>query len=373
MSDRLKITFVLPGRGLAGGTRVVAIYANRLLERGHNVTIVCQCQPLSGRPRAAYKRLREDVRRAFGLDRDHLDGFHGRLRFAPSDRLEDVVPEGDILIATHCLTANATANLPANRGAKHYFLQHYEAHTFDKDLVDTTWRLPMQKIVIARWLQRLAIDQFGDPSAVLVPNGVDLEQFNAPPRDAHRPPCVGFVFARAQWKGSAVAAEAIRIARRTISDLRVVSFGKNRPDAQMPLPPNTEFHYRPAQQRIRDIYASADVWLCPSESEGFALPPLEAMACRCPVVSTRCGGPEDFVEDGMSGYLVEVGDAATMAQRLVAILRDGDILRRMSKTAFNARLRYNWGRSTDLFESAIIASVLPLDDCQSVRQSCGKG
>ncbi|MEZ6164273.1 MAG: glycosyltransferase family 4 protein [Phycisphaerales bacterium] len=42
------------------------------------------------------------------------------------------------------------------------------------------------------------------------------------------------------------------------------------------------------------------------------------MACHCPIVSTKCGGPADFVREGENGYLVEIGDAEAMADRILA-------------------------------------------------------
>ena len=45
------------------------------------------------------------------------------------------------------------------------------------------------------------------------------------------------------------------------------------------------------------------------------VPGIEAMACHCPIVSTKCGGPADFVRDDDNGYLVEIGDAEEMVRR----------------------------------------------------------
>lgn len=57
----------------------------------------------------------------------------------------------------------------------------------------------------------------------------------------------------------------------------------------------------------------ADVMLLPSIDEGIANVVLEAMAVGTVAVSTDCGGMEEVIEDGVSGYVVKIRDAEAMA------------------------------------------------------------
>jgi glycosyltransferase involved in cell wall biosynthesis len=63
---------------------------------------------------------------------------------------------------------------------------------------------------------------------------------------------------------------------------------------------------------------SWDLFVIPSHQEGLCIAALEAMACGIPVVSTRCGGPEDFVIPGQTGALV-AGEPEPMAEAITAI------------------------------------------------------
>ncbi|HEX4410954.1 MAG TPA: glycosyltransferase family 4 protein [Xanthobacteraceae bacterium] len=81
--------------------------------------------------------------------------------------------------------------------------------------------------------------------------------------------------------------------------------------------------FRPygARDAVRTYLQTLDLFVVPSHQEGLCIAALEAMACGIPVVSTRCGGPEEFVIDGQTGCLVDF-DASAMAEAIAAILSD---------------------------------------------------
>lgn len=82
---------------------------------------------------------------------------------------------------------------------------------------------------------------------------------------------------------------------------------------------------------VRQVQA-LDVFVLPSHQEGLCISALEAMACGVPVVSTRCGGPEEFVIDGGTGLLVD-NDPGQMAQAIQTIVGDRELRARLSQAA----------------------------------------
>ena len=89
--------------------------------------------------------------------------------------------------------------------------------------------------------------------------------------------------------------------------------------------------------------ACADLFLLPSETESFGLAALEAMACGVPVVASRTGGLPEVIDDGESGFLLEVGNVEAMAEAGVRLLTDDDLHdavseagRRAAETRFSA-------------------------------------
>lgn len=77
--------------------------------------------------------------------------------------------------------------------------------------------------------------------------------------------------------------------------------------------------------------AASDIFVLPSVHEGFGLVFLEAMYCGLPVIASSSGGQTDFLRDGETGFLVPVGDVDALAQRILRLVRDGALRKRISE------------------------------------------
>ncbi|MGC9603051.1 MAG: glycosyltransferase family 4 protein [Minisyncoccia bacterium] len=74
------------------------------------------------------------------------------------------------------------------------------------------------------------------------------------------------------------------------------------------------------ERELLSLYQNALLFVIPSLQEGLCISGLEALACGIPVISTKCGGPEDFVVDGVTGYLVNNDDEGDMVEKMRAFL-----------------------------------------------------
>ncbi len=70
------------------------------------------------------------------------------------------------------------------------------------------------------------------------------------------------------------------------------------------VPVRSEWLANVTEEKLIDLYRSSTALILTSEQEGLGIAAMEAMACGLPVISTRCGGPETFIEDGASGFFV---------------------------------------------------------------------
>ena len=102
---------------------------------------------------------------------------------------------------------------------------------------------------------------------------------------------------------------------------------------------------------IEQILCFSDLFLLPSISESFGLSALEAMVAGVPVVSSNAGGIPEVNEEGVSGFLCEVGDVETMAARALYILEDEARLKEFKKGALEVAKRFDEEKIVPMYEA----------------------
>jgi L-malate glycosyltransferase len=78
------------------------------------------------------------------------------------------------------------------------------------------------------------------------------------------------------------------------------------------------------QENVGELFSICDLKLLLSEKESFGLVLLEAMACGVPVIGTRIGGIPEVIVDGETGYMVEVGDTDSVADKAISLLKNDE-------------------------------------------------
>ncbi|MDP3466472.1 MAG: glycosyltransferase [Sulfuricurvum sp.] len=93
------------------------------------------------------------------------------------------------------------------------------------------------------------------------------------------------------------------------------------------------WHGKIANDQIEHAYHSFDIMVHPTIClEIFGLTLLESLSAGRPVIATRCGGPEDFVQDGIDGILVEPNDAQSLSRALQKCILHPEYVQKLSST-----------------------------------------
>lgn len=87
-------------------------------------------------------------------------------------------------------------------------------------------------------------------------------------------------------------------------------------------------------------YNAADLFVYPSQYEGFGLPPLEAMACGVPVITSDTSSLPEVV--GTAGATVDPGDIESLTETMVAVLTDPARASQMRRAGIVQAAQFNW-------------------------------
>jgi glycosyltransferase involved in cell wall biosynthesis len=94
---------------------------------------------------------------------------------------------------------------------------------------------------------------------------------------------------------------------------------------------------------LAPLYTGAQIFVYPSMYEGFGLPPLEAMRCGTPVITSNASSLPEVVGDG--GVMVAPNDVDALAGAMIALARDAALHERVQQQALARARRFSWACS----------------------------
>ncbi len=357
----LKITFLLPLAGThpIGGFKVVYEYANFLAARGHLVSILHPAifridQPFTKLPlKARVKTFREYLGHT-------LNGTYKPTTWFQVDPAVQLlwewsldaahIPDGDVVLATAWETAEWAVTYPASKGRRFYLIQHLETWSGPDDRVLATWKLPLEKIVIARWLQKIAED-LNEP-AHLIYNGLDFKRFNLQtPIESRDPHQILAIHHSLDWKGAPDALRAFELAQAEEPGLKLTLFGI--PPRPADLHADISYHQNPSQETIAALYNRAAIFISASWTEGFSLPPAEALQCGAAIALTDIEGPASYAFEGKTALLSPVKDPAALAANLLRLFRDSELRIGLAHAGHAHIQQFTWERAGEALEQVL--------------------
>lgn len=209
-------------------------------------------------------------------------------------------------------------------------------------VMKAAFRASERVICNSREMERYARAYYGAPESrtCVILNGVDTARFDVP-RRLHEGLRVGTVGRIERQKNLSVFLEAARLvlAERPDASFEIVGDGSLRASvveeagrrglgAAVRLPGT--------RGDIPEFFAGLDQFWLTSDWEGTPNVVLEALAAGLPVIATRVGGTPEVVEDGVTGMLVDAGDAAAIARASLALASDASAASAMGRRAAQA-------------------------------------
>lgn len=333
----MKIAILLPVVTISGGVKIALTYANEMHKQGHSVDVI----------------VFSDI---------EYDGWMGVLNFPIHHfRRQEAMAiamagiDFDAVVCTFWKTVYvARAGLISAR--KHFYLiqgdepNFYEEGSQEFVAARSTYSGPEHKIVISNYLQNKISTYEPSSNLSILKNGINSsELLQAPFLDKSY---------RVRVLVEGRLNDPIKRVNETLQLLRnidgleiiVVSPAFDEMDLQLC---DLLLRAVPAN-KMGSIYASCDLILKFSKTEGFGLPILEAMRCGVVPIVTDFGGIRDFLVDGVNGIILDQLDGEQIhkaVQRAVANLGD------LRENAISTAASFEWG--DQFYQFAQLLDSLP--------------
>jgi len=228
-------------------------------------------------------------------------------------------------------------------------------------LENRVYRNPRISLAAVSQLTANELDtHFARQDVSVIPNAVDLSRFSMPERLRRRElsrkllqlPEADFVLLLVgnDWKkkGLTPLVKAIAAVRHLPLRLLVVGRDNRAPflEQVQRLHLDGRVLFLEPSSDIMQFYAAADVYAGPSLHDSFALPPIEAMACGLPVITSVTNGGSQIITEGFDGFVLsDAQDSVALSRLISRLYEQPDLRRTVGENAARTAQSYSWERN----------------------------
>ncbi|MFC5468837.1 glycosyltransferase family 4 protein [Cohnella suwonensis] len=270
---------------------------------------------------------------------------------------KEYIPYGDIVLTNFYATFQPAYEAWPDQCVR--FCQGFEPlWVKDKDFAVWTYSNDVPVISSSRWLDNQLFLYTGRRSTAIVPLGMSPYVFHPAehPRPGHaekvilyiaRDPKLGY-----QLKGYDDFLKSMEILMQTYNGKFIVDMVCVESNLHLPGIPHRVIGPR-TDREMAGLYRSADVFVSTSWYEGFGLPPLEAMACGTPVVTTNSGGVLEYAKHGYNVHMVEPKNPQAIAEGVREVLTQPLLTKKLMKAGKKSALNF----TEDRFRQSIVTAL----------------
>jgi len=213
---------------------------------------------------------------------------------------------------------------------------------------------------VSQLVARHVTEFFGRSDACIVPNAVDAAQFSPEIRLQRRASArehlglsadiFALLLVGNDWEKKGLSTLLRSMADCLELPFRLLVTGTDDRNSFLPLINRLGLQERVqfsgSSGDVMQFYAAADVYTGPSLEDSFALPPLEAMACGLPVITSVNNGGSQIITEGADGFVLsDPSDSAALTRLLRRLYEQPELRRRVGENAACTARQYSWDRN----------------------------
>lgn len=358
----MRIAWLMPNLHVTGGARAAVEIASRMVERGHQFSIVIP----AGRKRMSVPSNVDVIECGVSVLSPMLAVPAAMMS------MKGHVPYVDVVIGSmppYALLAHAIGS-ERNIPSVNYVMSDDVRLFDDRNHINNRLILSVYRAVARRslskreivanshWTAVKCVSQGGVKPRSIVPAGYDERAF-APKNyviEIHSPIRLVTVARSSKAKGFSDVVSGLNLAHNRGYEFELKVISQERLD--LSTADFTVHLDKPGNDaKLAEAYRWGDIFVFASWSEGFGLPPLEARACGLAVVSTDCGGVREYLKDEVNCLLVPPRDPVEFSYAVTRMIDDKQLRSRLVSQGNVSCREFTWDKVTDKFESVLTELV----------------
>ena len=193
------------------------------------------------------------------------------------------------------------------------------------------------------------------PGSKKIGMAIDLSLYRlSNPIDSRIPGNVVFITRNGEQKDPATAIKAMNKIHAANPGANISAYGDlNKND----LPDFVDYHRNPSDKEVVALLNSNSIFVTTSVLEGYPLPPLEAMACGCAVISTDSVGVREYLSNGVNGILCPVRNPDLIAESVLKLISEDRSRIEIARKGYETAMEHSYETMTNNFLKVTVEFV----------------
>ncbi|MGE7272712.1 glycosyltransferase family 4 protein [Brevibacillus panacihumi] len=329
----LKITYVMNHVRVCGGAKIVLEQANHLVDRNHEVSIVCRA------PKPDWMEVKANY-----------------IQVSLQSEIPESIPDSDIII---CTVVDQVLDCYLSRKAPVVLFEQGDTYLFEfsklekqmQDSIKNEWSIPVPVISVSKGLSTV-IEKHFHKRCLLLPNAIDSRHFFPKgelklDKKVLRVLMVGQT--EVKFKGIDKIIEAVGQVRQNGREVELVWVSQTKPSISF----DGELFINPSQKELGEVYRSCDIYVSASEYESFCLPALEAMSSGCAVISTNHAGIQEYGIHEENCLIADIGDTSKIADYITRLIDFPLERMKLVNNGYKTAREFEWETTINKLETYI--------------------